>query len=101
MTIDKQIEPETISQEDIPELIEMVLPIIKKEIIRLQHEAVLTKEDRTFLMQSIKSLQDTYGCYRALKSDIQKQVRVNNPNSLIADLNKWKHMTPNIKSEKQ
>lgn len=63
----------TISQENIPMLIEMCLPIWQAEIERIQALDVPSRDDIRLTIQLSKCLGDLYMAYRVLKAELRKE----------------------------
>lgn len=64
-----------ISQEDIPDMIQQLLPVWQKEIDRLQALDEPTKQDLHLSLKLAAALNATHLQYRILKSEIRKETQ--------------------------
>jgi hypothetical protein len=80
----------SISQENIPELIEQILPIWKKEIERIQKLAAPSQAELKTSVELFKAMTQAYVLYRTLKAEIKREVAVATPTKLLSLLEQYK-----------
>ena len=81
----------SISQENIPELIEAILPIWQKEIDRIQAMPEPTKDDLALTVNLMKAMTQAYVMYRTLKTDVKREAAVMAPKQLVEMIEKYRH----------
>ena len=64
-----------VSQEEIPDMIQQILPVWQKEIDRLQSLPTPTRDDIKLSINLAASLSTMYIQYRVLKQEIKKETQ--------------------------
>lgn len=80
----------SISQENIPELIESILPIWQKEIDRIQAMEEPSKDDLALTVNLMKAMTQAYVMYRTLKTEVKREAAVLPPQKLVEMIEKYK-----------
>jgi hypothetical protein len=81
----------SISQENIPELIESILPIWQREIDRIQELETPSKSDLDLTVSLMKAMTQAYTMYRVLKSEVKREAAILPPAKLVEMIEKYKH----------